>query len=145
VLPVSSAWIDQGTEWLQSSVDRMFFNLRLLEKGQTIPLGKVPLFLDLIFSCEQNKRPTLKFDVDADMCSIYRMIPRKFGFLGSVAVLRSTPISRSFEGLPVVFTGAYNIKAFFSWWHSLGMHCIALLVKFEDGLSISVLRNKATL
>jgi hypothetical protein len=34
------------------------------------------------------------------------------------------------------------MKMHLSWCQPIDMHCIVLPVKFEDGLSISVLRNK---
>jgi hypothetical protein len=37
------------------------------------------------------------------------------------------------------------MKVLVSWYQSIDMHCIALPVKFEGGLSISFLRKKATL
>jgi hypothetical protein len=37
---------------------------------------------------------------------------------------------------------ACNIKMLVSGYQSINMHCIVLPIKFDDGLSISVLRNK---
>jgi hypothetical protein len=42
-------------------------------------------------------------------------------------------------------TDAYSIGALRFLWRSVDMDCLLLHVKFEDGLSISVLKNKATL
>jgi hypothetical protein len=44
-----------------------------------------------------------------------------------------------------VFTAAYNIKKLISGYQSIDMHCIKRHVKFDNGLSISVLRNKQLL
>jgi hypothetical protein len=33
-------------------------------------------------SCERDKQPTFKFDIDLEMFFIYHWIPRKLGFLG---------------------------------------------------------------
>jgi hypothetical protein len=44
--------------------------------------------------------------------------------------------------LLVAFTTAYRIKVLVSGYQSIDMHCIVLLVKFVDGLSILFLRNK---
>jgi hypothetical protein len=46
------------------------------------------------------------------------------------------------RGLLVGFTTAYNIKVLVSGYQSVDMHRIVLPLKFDGGLSISVLRNK---
>jgi hypothetical protein len=52
----------------------------------------------------------------------------------SVALLR----------LCVVLTDTYNIKVLCSWYRSIDVDCILFHVNFEGGLSMSVLRNRAT-
>jgi hypothetical protein len=41
-----------------------------------------------------------------------------------------------------MFSAAYNIQMLVSGYQSIDMHCIDLPVKFDNELSISVLRNK---
>jgi hypothetical protein len=48
----------------------------------------------------------------------------------------------AFGGLLVAFTDSYNINMRVSWYQSIEMHCIVLPVKYEGGLSISVLKNE---
>jgi hypothetical protein len=116
------------------------FKPRHLENWQgTDPLGKSPTFL---FSYKRDRQLTLKFDMAIDVLSIYRLIARKFGLLGWIAVFDTTPISRFWGRLLVAFTDVYDMKMHCSRYHSIDMHCIMLPVKFDDGLSISVLENK---
>jgi hypothetical protein len=56
------------------------------------------------------------------------------GLLGSGAVLR----------LSVVFTDTYDTCILQVWYISIGMHFILLHVEFEDGLSLSGLKYRAT-
>jgi hypothetical protein len=72
---------------------------------------------------------------------IYRLIPRQPDFDGWLAAFGTTPVSR-FPGLLVAFTTAYNMKVLDSGYPSIDMHYIVLIVKFDGGLSIAVLRNK---
>jgi hypothetical protein len=48
----------------------------------------------------------------------------------------------AFWGLLGAFTAAYNINMLVSGYQSIDVHCIVLPVKYDGGLSISVLRNK---
>jgi hypothetical protein len=50
------------------------------------------------FSCERDKQPTMKFNIDTEVLFIYRLIPRKPGFRESMVFFDTTPISR-FAGL----------------------------------------------
>jgi hypothetical protein len=50
--------------------------------------------------------------------------------------------SVAFWGLLVASTAAYNIKVLVSGYQSIDIYGIVLFVKFDVGLSISVLRNK---
>jgi hypothetical protein len=87
--------------------------------------------------------PTSISDIDSEVLFIYDLIPRKFDFLERFASLGTTPISRFFGGgLLGAFMAAYNIKMLVSGYQSIYMHCIVLSVKFDGGLSISVLKNK---
>jgi hypothetical protein len=79
--------------------------------------------------------------MDLDVRLIYRLIPRTHGLLGYTATFATTPISRFF-GAFFCFTNAYDMKVLVSKYHSIDMHCIALPVKFDDGLDISFLRKK---
>jgi hypothetical protein len=93
------------------------------------------------FSRERHGQPNFKFDIDSEVCFIYRLIPRKPDFLGWLLLFDTTPIGRIVWAL-VAFTAAYNIKVFVSGNQSIDMHCIMLPVKSDGTLSISVLRNK---
>jgi hypothetical protein len=69
---------------------------------------------------------------------IYRLILRRFDFLGWLAPFGTTPIVR-FWGPCIAFTDAYDMKVFVSRYHSIDMHCIVLAVlavKFDGRLSI---------
>jgi hypothetical protein len=79
--------------------------------------------------------------MDLEVLFIYRLIPRKIDFPERLAAFDTTPVSR-FWGLLVAFIVVYNIKVIISWYQSIDMYCIVLPVKFDDGLSISVLRKK---
>jgi hypothetical protein len=57
-----------------------------------------------------------------------------FGFLESDAVL----------GLNIVFRESYNTDILQVWYHSTDIHSILSHVEFEDGLFISILKNRAT-
>jgi hypothetical protein len=46
--------------------------------------------------------------------------------------------------LSVVLKDAHSTDILQVWYHSIGIHFILLHVKIEDGLSISVLKNRAT-
>jgi hypothetical protein len=50
--------------------------------------------------------------------------------------------SLPFWGFLVAFNDAYNTKMHRCWYQSIDISCIVFLVKFEDGLSISVWKNK---
>jgi hypothetical protein len=49
--------------------------------------------------------------------------------------------SVSILGLSVVLREAHSKGAFQVWYHSIDIHSILFHVEFEDGLSISVLKN----
>jgi hypothetical protein len=51
--------------------------------------------------------------------------------------------SVAFLRLLLAFTDPSNIQMHVSWYHSTAKHCIVLPFKFEDGLSVSVLRKKS--
>jgi hypothetical protein len=51
-------------------------------------------FFGAHFSCEQDGQPYFKFDIVSEVLFIYRLIPRKFDFLGWLAAFCSTPINR---------------------------------------------------
>jgi hypothetical protein len=56
------------------------------------------------------------------------------GLLETIAIL----------GLGVVLKGAYSTGMLQVWYHSIGLHFILPMLEFEDGLSMSVLINRAT-
>jgi hypothetical protein len=57
-------------------------------------LGKSHTFLGLNFSSEQDRQPTIKFNIDPEVFFIYRLIPRKSSFLDLIVFFDTTPISR---------------------------------------------------
>jgi hypothetical protein len=48
----------------------------------------------------------------------------------------------AFLGSISAITNPLDIQIYVSWYHSIATQCIVLHVKFENGLSISILRNK---
>ncbi|SAL96891.1 hypothetical protein [Absidia glauca] len=62
---------------------------------------------------------------------------------GSIVVLRTGLQVVALLGLPVEFTGAYDLKVLRSCWLSIEIHYIVFHVKFDVELSISILRIKA--
>jgi hypothetical protein len=98
-------------------------------------------FLGAHFSCERDERSNFKFDVDLEVSFIYRRIPRKPDLLGWLANFDATPISR-FGELLVACTAAHNVKVLVYGYQSIDMHFIVVPVKFDGGLSMSILRNK---
>jgi hypothetical protein len=75
--------------------------------------------------------------------SIYRIIERLLGFGGPLLTLRPLELV-AVLGLSVVFREANHTNILPFRYHSIDIHFIFLHVKFEDGLSISGLKNKAT-
>jgi hypothetical protein len=99
------------------------------------PLGKSPTFLGSHFSCERDKQPTFKLEINSEMLFIYRLTPRRLGFLGWIDFFDPTPISRFF-GPSFSVHGLMNIKMHVYWDKSIDMHFMVLPVKFDNGLSI---------
>jgi hypothetical protein len=126
------------------SVGPVDFIRRLLEKGQATPLGKIFIFLAPLFSLEWDRQPALKFNMNPDVPFIFRLMLHAPSFLGYVANFSTAPIGR-FLRLLLAFTDPSNIQMHVSWCHSIAEHSIVLPIKFEDGLSISVLRKKVIL
>jgi hypothetical protein len=80
--------------------------------------------------------------MNSDVLFIYRLILRKSVTLGKLQLL--VPLqSVAFLRPLVAFTGHLDLRVYVSWYQSIDIVCIAVSVKFEDGLSISVLRNKS--
>jgi hypothetical protein len=103
----------------------------------------VPPFIGHGFARERDNKHYFKFYKSNAMLLIYRMILEmlifgdecpSLGPLGYVAVL----------GKSVVVRKAWNTDILQFWPHSTDKHFILLHVKFEGGLSVSVLKNKAT-
>jgi hypothetical protein len=67
------------TDQFSKSLNSEIFQTPSFE-GQIIPLEKVSLFRSH-FSCERNRQPTIKFDMDQEMRFIYRLILQKSVFL----------------------------------------------------------------
>lgn len=64
-------------------------------------LGNVPLFLEHWFSCKQNRQPYFKFHIGKGELYIYWLMLWMLEFLGYLAVLVGTPISRCFRTLSI--------------------------------------------
>jgi hypothetical protein len=60
--------------------------------------------------------------------------------LSTLASLKSVPVF----GLAEVFTDTFDAGVLQVWYPSIDIHSTLLHVTFEDGLSISVLKNRAT-
>jgi hypothetical protein len=60
----------------------LIFHTPPIVKMQTI-LGKSPTFFESPFSCERDRQPALKFDMDLNVLIIYRLIPRTHELLES--------------------------------------------------------------
>jgi hypothetical protein len=101
----------------------------------------VPLFVGLDFPREQDKQTTIKFNINSKVLFTYRLIPRTSGFREQTVFFGTIPVSR-FLGAPYALTTAYNIKMLIFGYQSVDMHCIAISVKFDGKLFLSVLRNK---
>jgi hypothetical protein len=54
----------------------------------------------------------------------------------------AAPNSRYFGALCAVIADVYNTEKVCSCCHSIDISCILLHVKFEDGLSVQILRNR---
>jgi hypothetical protein len=88
------------------------------------PLGKSLTCFVSHFSCERNKQPTFKFNIEAETLFIYRLIPRMPNFLGWFAIFYTTPISRFWEASRSVHGHIQHKNACF--WVSVdryALHC----------------------
>jgi hypothetical protein len=85
-----------------------FCKPRHLKNGQTVPLEKISL-VGSYFSCERYGQPTFNFDIDSWVLCIYRLIPRKFDFLGWLAAFSTTPVS-GFWGASRSIHGRIQLK-----------------------------------
>jgi hypothetical protein len=79
--------------------------------------------------------------MDSEVLFIYRLMPRRPDFLGWLSFFDPLQLV-AFWGLLGELTVPYIIKVLVSGCPSINPHCILLLVKFDGGLSISILRNK---
>jgi hypothetical protein len=113
-----------------------------LEKGLIV--WNSATFLDHEFSCERDGRLYLEFDTKKDVFSICLMMANKLGCLDQPPFSGGLQ-SVSLLGASCSVHGRIQHKSAFFWYQSIDMHCIVFHVKFGCGLSISVLRNKATL
>jgi hypothetical protein len=111
----------KGAQKFTFSVGSDFFNFKLrhLKKGQT--LEKVLLFWSP-FSCERDKRPIFKFDINLEVLFIYRMIPSKANFPGRLAILYTTPIVRFLGAFRSVHDRIQHIIACF--WVSVDRYAL---------------------
>jgi hypothetical protein len=77
-----------------------------------------------------------------DVISIYRTLPRIFGFHGCIAVLRAFKIAAVLR-LCVLFTHSKSTNPTKFQYPSVDMISFLFCVKFEGELSILVLKDKA--
>jgi hypothetical protein len=110
---------------------------RLIPK--THELLESPTFFKSHFSPEWDRKPAFKFNIRLDVLLIYRLIPRTHGLLGCTTTFATIPINR-FLGILLAFTTAHNVKVLVSGYQSIDIRCMVSPVKFEDGLSMSILR-----
>jgi hypothetical protein len=94
------------------------------------------------FSHEMHIKPYLTFYMTKVVLCIYRFMPEMLCFRGCLVNFCTTRNSRCF-GLNVVFANPLNTDTLQVWYASIDTHFLLLYVKFENKLSISVLRNKA--
>jgi hypothetical protein len=122
----------------------MDIDLRLIYRliPKTHGLLESYIFFASHFSPEWDRQTAFKFNMDLDVLLNYRLIPRTYGLLGYTATFGTAPTNRFFWAFFFAFTDAYDMKVLVSRYQSIDMHCIALPVKFDDGLSISFLRKK---
>jgi hypothetical protein len=74
---------------------------------------------------------------------LYRMEPRMLGFGGQFPTLGPLE-SVANLGLSVVFREPYSASILQFWYILIDIRFILLHVEFEEGLSISVVKNRAT-
>jgi hypothetical protein len=111
------------------------------EMDRAHPLGKSYIFLASHFSPEWNRQPAFKLNMDLDVLLIYRLIPRTHGLLGYIATF-GTLQSVAFLRLLGSVCGPIGHTMHGFRYHAIATHYIVLYVKFDGGLSISVLRNR---
>jgi hypothetical protein len=93
------------TEFEMWNVDSQVFGLLW-----TIhPIGKSLTALGCHFSCERGRPPTFRFYMAIDAFSIYRLLARKVGLLGWIAVFDTITISR-FLGVSCSIYGCIQHK-----------------------------------
>lgn len=71
---------------------------------------------------------------------VYRMMVRMLGFLNKLLPLGGAQMSSCFE-LCVELIDTYSKNIVHFWYPLIDMYCFVLRVKFENGLSIPVLRG----
>jgi hypothetical protein len=70
------------------------FHTPPIEKRADHSLGKSLIFFRSLFSCERDRQPTIKFDIDLVVLLIYRLILRKPGWREWIEFFDITPINR---------------------------------------------------
>lgn len=125
----------------EKSVDRIFHTPPFGKKVDH-PSVKVSLFLGHSFSWEQDSQPALKFSMKKVVLPIYRMVPRIPGFPESLDAFRCTPVSRRLGSVALAYE--HNIRRMRTRYRLADINYVLFHVRFEVGLSISVLRNSVT-
>jgi hypothetical protein len=101
----------------------------------------MPLFAVHGFSCKRDNEPHLKFSMKKGVLLIYRMMPQMLNFKDDWPTFEPSK-SAAVLRLNAGFREAHYADILQSWYLPIDIHCILLHVKFEDGLSISVLKKK---
>jgi hypothetical protein len=66
--------------WTFRRANILSFQTPAFEKKDRPSPSKKFHFFRSRFSCEKNRQPTIKFDIDLEVLLFYRLIPRKLGF-----------------------------------------------------------------
>jgi hypothetical protein len=104
---------------------------------------KEPRFIGPEFFCKRNRQPTFEFHMKMGILLNYWMVPKMLS-LNEWATNFWGPESVAVFGLGAVFSGACNIYTLPFWNLLIDIHSILFHVEFEGGLSLSVLKTRAT-
>jgi hypothetical protein len=103
----------------------------------------VPLFDGHGFPRERDYKPHLKFHMKKAILFIYRLISSMLVLVDERSTLGSLESVAVLE-VCVVFGAVTSTGILLFWYLSVAIHFIIIHVQFDDGLSISVLKIRAT-
>jgi hypothetical protein len=101
------------------------------------------LFVRYGFSRERDDKPYLKFYMKNVVLFIYRMILKMFAYSWTMTDFGASGSGQCL-GASVALRVAHSTYTLQVWYLSIDRHFFLIHVEFEDGLSISVLKNWAT-